>query len=150
MPHQFGQVMDMFKKKMGTHTVAAVPSATPMEAPRHTGAATGAFMVPSSGRYSSAFGPRTHPVTGVQRSHRGIDIAAPFGTPIYAADGGVVLRSDTTVRGYGTLIEIDHGNGFKTRYGHSRKLFVTKGDRVTHRASWQSKTLRTMCAHVNQ
>jgi len=62
--------------------------------------------------------------------HAGLDIAGPVGTPIYAADGGVVMTSGWNSGGYGYMILIDHGNGLYTRYGHSSRLLVQKGDRV--------------------
>ena len=63
--------------------------------------------------------------------HAGLDIAGPIGTPIYAADDGVVVTSGWNSGGYGYMILIDHGNGIWTRYGHSSRLLVQKGDRVS-------------------
>ena len=63
--------------------------------------------------------------------HNGVDIGNKVGTPIYAADGGVVIISKGGWNGgYGNTIVIDHGGGKKTRYGHASKLFVKVGDRV--------------------
>ena len=62
--------------------------------------------------------------------HTGLDIAAPTGTAIYAADGGTVTLSGWT-RGYGNNIVIDHGNGVKTRYAHHSKLYVSVGEQVS-------------------
>ena len=85
--------------------------------------ATGILMMPTRGRVSSNYGSRWG------RMHRGMDIAAKTGTPIYAADGGKV-----TISGYkgalGNMVEIDHGNGVKTRYGHASKLIVKAGTKV--------------------
>jgi murein DD-endopeptidase MepM/ murein hydrolase activator NlpD len=86
--------------------------------------AKGQFIIPASGTYVSPFGQRG------DKYHEGIDIANAIGTPIYAADGGVVTVSRTLSMGYGTRIDIDHGNGFTTRYGHSSKLLVNVGDKV--------------------
>lgn len=61
--------------------------------------------------------------------HTGVDIAGPTGTPIYAADDGIVIHAGWS-RGYGNNIVIDHGNGFKTRYGHSSHLIAKVGDQV--------------------
>lgn len=99
-----------------------------------SGVATGSFIIPAAGVYVSAFGPRTLTVNGKTATgdHQGIDIAGPLGSPIYAADGGRVVDSiwPAIQGGYGTKIVIDHGNGFQTLYGHSKKLLVNKGDTV--------------------
>ncbi|AFK85475.1 MULTISPECIES: peptidoglycan DD-metalloendopeptidase family protein [Thermoanaerobacterium] len=63
------------------------------------------------------------------RLHAGIDIAASINDPIYAADGGTVVFAGWE-NGYGNLVEIDHGNGYVTYYGHANKLLVKKGDKV--------------------
>ena len=86
-------------------------------------AATGAFLMPTRGRISSRYGMRNG------RMHRGLDIAASTGTQIKAADGGKVVYAG--YRGaYGNLVEIDHGNGYKTRYAHCSKILVKPGDKV--------------------
>ena len=85
--------------------------------------ATGIFMMPTRGRVSSPYGTRWG------RMHRGVDIAASTGTPIYAADGGTVTISKYS-GALGNMIEIDHGNGIKTRYGHASKLIVKAGTKV--------------------
>ena len=63
------------------------------------------------------------------RLHKGIDMAAPTGTPIYASDGGTVTRAGW-YSGYGLCVDIDHGNGRATRYGHCSKVLVNVGDQV--------------------
>ncbi|MGJ7044782.1 peptidoglycan DD-metalloendopeptidase family protein [Thermoanaerobacterium thermosulfurigenes] len=63
------------------------------------------------------------------RLHAGIDIAASMNDPIYAADGGTVVFAGWE-NGYGNLVEIDHGNGYVTYYGHASKILVKKGDKV--------------------
>ncbi|MEC9344775.1 MAG: peptidoglycan DD-metalloendopeptidase family protein [Pseudomonadota bacterium] len=83
-----------------------------------------------SGYISSQFGRRKDPFTGKTAFHKGIDIAAPPRTPVHATAPGIV-----TVAGwdgaYGRMVEVDHGSGFKTRYGHLRTVTVKKGERVT-------------------
>lgn len=64
-------------------------------------------------------------------SHTGLDIDGDYTDPLYASDDGVVEKAGWNNGGYGLMIFIDHGNGFKTRYGHASKLFVKAGDRVT-------------------
>lgn len=82
--------------------------------------------VPVTGRITSRFGAnervRDH-------THKGIDIGAAGGTPIYAAAGGTITYSGWE-SGYGYLVIIDHGNGVETYYGHCSKLYVSKGQQV--------------------
>ena len=86
--------------------------------------ASGNFATPTRGSISSRYGQRWG------RMHKGIDIAANVGTPIKAADGGTITYSG--YRGnYGKLVEIDHGNGYITRYGHCSELNVNNGDKVS-------------------
>lgn len=79
---------------------------------------------------SSLYGMRKHPRYGVWRKHEGVDLAAPKGTPVYATGNAVVTQSCWR-RGYGNLIELNHGFGYKTRYGHLSKMHVKVGDSVT-------------------
>ena len=79
--------------------------------------------------YSSNFGIRSDPFRGTAAMHAGVDIRGPQGTPIYATADGIVAESDRR-GGYGNLIEIDHGKGIATRYGHLSRLLVTSGARV--------------------
>ncbi len=82
-------------------------------------------------RLSSPFGMRIHPITHVRKGHTGIDMAVPKGTPIYAAESGVVLVAQWW-GGYGNCIIIDHGNGLWTLYGHilDGGIKVKKGETV--------------------
>jgi murein DD-endopeptidase MepM/ murein hydrolase activator NlpD len=85
----------------------------------------GTFISPLADYYlTSEFGPRWN------SQHRGIDMAANYGSSVRASDGGVVSYSGW-YSSYGYLVEIDHGNGIKTRYGHNSKLLVSKGDIVS-------------------
>ncbi len=84
---------------------------------------------PVVGHIVSYMGNRIHPITGLIHFHRGIDIVAAWGTPIFAPAGGVVSFAGTR-GGYGTTCFIDHGYGFQTRYGHTSKLHVKVGDVV--------------------
>ena len=96
---------------------------------RPTWMPTGSFRWPTSGRISSYFGGRKSPGGIGSTNHKGIDIAVPRGTPIYAADGGTVPYSGW-MSGYGYLVQIDHGNGYVTRYGHNSSLTVSVGQHV--------------------
>ncbi len=85
--------------------------------------------MPVEGRLSSGFGMRMHPILGEERMHHGIDLAAPEGTEIKAAAQGRVSLSGK-VRGYGNLVEVDHGDGLVTRYGHNSENLVQVGDEI--------------------
>lgn len=85
--------------------------------------------ITSSARMSSGFGYRIHPVTGKTQFHKGMDFAAPIGTPIYATGNGVVTFSGWGT-GYGRYVEVDHGNGTVTRYAHTSANYVNVGDTV--------------------
>lgn len=87
-------------------------------------------LLPTQGWLSSRFSQsRMHPVHNRPLPHEGVDISAPTGTPIMAAAKGRVIRSGWVV-GYGLTVEIDHGYGFRTLYGHASKLIVQVGDEV--------------------
>ncbi len=94
-------------------------------------AAEGRMPFPLKGNYriSSKFGPRKPPVPGASSFHKGVDLAAPKGTPIYAPAAGTVKFAGSS-GGYGFLVKINHGNGVETRYGHCSKLLVKKGQKV--------------------
>jgi len=86
--------------------------------------------VPLKGvRLTSGFGMRTHPVTGLRRGHKGIDLAAPTGTPIYATADGLISRA-SWFSTYGLYVAIEHGGELQTRYAHMSRLNVAKGQRV--------------------
>lgn len=91
----------------------AVPSRTPLDEFRRT----------------SGFGMRVHPVLGGLRGHKGIDLAAPTGTPVYATADGVVSKAEW-FNAYGNFIAIGHGNELETRYGHLSRIAVSAGQRV--------------------
>ncbi|MBN2878939.1 MAG: M23 family metallopeptidase [Clostridia bacterium] len=95
-------------------------------------ASEGGMPMPlKSGSYyiSSKFGPRNIDVPGASTWHKGVDLAANKGTPIYASMAGTVTHSGSGT-GYGLYIKIDHGDGVETRYGHCSELLVTKGEHV--------------------
>ncbi len=82
-----------------------------------------------SGWLSSYFGKRTDPFTGKPANHTGIDFAGKFGDPITAVADGVVTWSADRY-GYGIMVEINHGNGYATRYAHNSENLVEVGDEV--------------------
>lgn len=89
----------------------------------------GGFVMPVSGRITSGFGNRMHPILGYKRMHTGVDIAAPTGTPIHAAAAGVVFSAGRR-GGYGNCIILVHGSGISTLYGHCSRIAVSAGHEV--------------------
>jgi murein DD-endopeptidase MepM/ murein hydrolase activator NlpD len=86
---------------------------------RPSGGSVSDLMVPATGRLTSHYGYRVHPVTKKQNSfHSGIDIAAPKGTPVYAAADGIIRKSEFSRSGYGNLIVVEHEKNLSTYYGH--------------------------------
>lgn len=94
---------------------------------------TGNLVWPSYCTYiTSRQGPRTHPITGEYRNHGGTDIGASYGSAIYAADSGTVVRSaDGWNGGWGNYVMIDHGNGMQTLYAHMSSRAVSVGQTVS-------------------
>ena len=84
---------------------------------------------PAKGWYSSGFGMRLSPYTGIPTMHEGIDIAGNYGVKIVSPASGTVAFVGRKP-GYGKLITIDHGYGIKTQYGHLSKFYVKEGDRI--------------------
>lgn len=78
---------------------------------------------------TSNFGVRSDPFNGHARMHKGIDIPGPMGTPVYATADGIVSRAGWA-SGYGNLVQISHGGGIETRYGHMSKLIVAANSYV--------------------
>lgn len=101
---------------------AAIPAVQPTRA-------AVLFAAPVSGRLSSRFGLRWHPVRAETRRHSGIDLAAAAGAPVRAARAGVVRYAGWS-GDYGLLVEIDHGLWWRSRYAHLSELAVTPGQRV--------------------
>ena len=79
--------------------------------------------------FTSNFGIRSDPFRGTARMHAGVDIPGPVGTPIYATADGTVERA-ARAGGYGNMVELDHGKGIATRYGHMSRILVEAGTRV--------------------
>jgi murein DD-endopeptidase MepM/ murein hydrolase activator NlpD len=80
-------------------------------------------------RFTSNFGIRSDPFVGSARMHSGVDIPGAVGTPIYATADGVIAHADRK-GAYGKLVEVDHGKGISTRYGHLSQILVQAGSRV--------------------
>lgn len=80
-------------------------------------------------RYTSSFGVRVDPFRGTAAMHPGLDMAAPVGTPVYATADGIVSRAERA-GGYGNMVQLEHGKGLETRYGHLSQILVHDGQRV--------------------
>ncbi|WP_158879898.1 M23 family metallopeptidase [Rhodanobacter sp. L36] len=85
--------------------------------------------MPVQGYISSYFGVRADPFDGRSARHTGIDVATPLGTPVHAVAEGMVTFAGVR-SGYGNVVEIDHGNGYMTRYAHNSALEVRPGQHV--------------------
>ncbi len=83
----------------------------------------------SGSTLTSSFGMRQHPLLGGLRAHSGIDLAASIGTPIYATANGMVGKAQWQ-GGYGLFVEMEHGGGLQTRFGHMSRLNVAAGQQV--------------------
>lgn len=81
-------------------------------------------------RIASGFGMRIDPVYGTPKMHRGLDFTAPQGTPIYATGDGVIITAGNSGDGYGNHVEINHGYGYVTLYGHMVRVKVRGGQKV--------------------
>lgn len=111
------QVRTLFQtwKRLDTPGMAtiAIPSVQPVDALKFT----------------SNFGIRSDPFQHSARMHAGVDIPGPVGTPIYATADGTIARAERA-GGYGNLVEVDHGKGIATRYGHLSRILVMPGSHV--------------------
>ena len=111
---QFRSLFDTWKKLDGLQQgVIAIPSVHPVE----------------KLAFTSNFGIRSDPFRGTAAMHAGVDIPGPVGTPVYATADGTVDRAERS-GGYGNMVEIDHGKGIATRYGHLSKILVADGTHV--------------------
>ena len=130
------QVSAMLKERQAARAAAAAQAAA--AAAQSSGGqgssdnwvqGTGQLGWPVSGEITSPYGYRVHPIWGTTIYHSGIDIGVDEGTPVHAADGGVVVWSGW-MGGYGYAVVIDHGNGLSTLYGHNSELAVDEGQSV--------------------
>ena len=106
--------------------------------------------IPTEGYISSIFGMRRLFSTTKAKLHKGIDIAARRGTPVHAAAPGMILFAGHLPY-YGNIVEIDHGNGFVTRYAHLDRYVVKKNDKVSSGSEIGTvgKTGRATGAHLH-
>ena len=125
------QVSAMLKERQAARAAAAAAaqSSGGQGASDNWVQGTGQLGWPVSGEITSPYGYRVHPIYGTTIYHSGIDIGVDEGTPVHAADGGVVVWSGW-MGGYGYAVVIDHGNGLSTLYGHNSELAVDEGQSV--------------------
>jgi murein DD-endopeptidase MepM/ murein hydrolase activator NlpD len=116
-------------RSVDRHFSGPAPSAPDGTANPMIGGPEAFSFLPVDGRITSHFGVRRDPLGQGERRHKGLDIAAPAGTPVRAVAPGRVVFS-SRAGGYGNLVVIDHGNGLTTRYAHNRNLRVSVGDPV--------------------
>ena len=107
-----GQDQDIEKMARSTDKLAAKPSIWPI-----------------SGEVTSGFGWRNPPLEGGSELHQGMDIANSMGTPVVATADGEVVQSGAS-GGYGNVVQIDHGDGISTIYGHNSRIIVNVGQSV--------------------
>lgn len=107
----------------------------------------------NAGYISSTFGRRTDPFNGRSAMHAGVDFAGRSGANVVAVASGIVSVAGTPkgYGGYGQVVEINHGNGYVTRYGHNKKILVKVGDRVErgHPVALMGSTGRSTGTHVH-
>lgn len=104
----------------------------------------------NAGWFSSNFGYRIDPFTGLQTMHEGIDFPAEEGTPVIASASGKVIEAEVHPQ-YGKILAIDHGNGLVSRYAHASELFVREGDLVVRgqRVATVGSTGRSTGPHLH-
>jgi murein DD-endopeptidase MepM/ murein hydrolase activator NlpD len=106
----------------------ATPEAAAPEAPVKAAEATGAlptFRWPARGRVIAGYGAKTN-----GKQNDGINLAVPEGTPIKAAEDGVVAYAGNELKGYGNLVLVRHSNGFVTAYAHASEVMVKRGETI--------------------
>jgi murein DD-endopeptidase MepM/ murein hydrolase activator NlpD len=116
------------QKEVAPTANIVAPAADPLPEPAQTGTTGSAhqsFRWPVKGRVIQGFGPKSG---GGQND--GINVAVPEGTPIKAAEDGVVAYAGSELKGYGNLVLVRHSNGFVTAYAHASELNVKKGEAV--------------------
>ena len=112
---RFRELFVSWQQMEQVQPAVAIPSAQPLR---------------EMANFTSGFGVRSDPFRGRAAMHGGVDLAGPVGTPIYATADGIVSRSEWNSGGYGNLVEINHGQGIETRYGHMSRLIARPGQRV--------------------
>lgn len=121
---------ELLRQRAAARAAAQQPSASSDDYAYQPVSGTGVFVWPVNGVITSPYGYRVHPIFGSTIYHSGMDIGVDEGTPVHAADAGVVVEADW-ISGYGYAVIIDHGNGLSTLYGHNSALAVSAGQTVS-------------------
>ncbi|MBQ6816078.1 MAG: peptidoglycan DD-metalloendopeptidase family protein [Clostridia bacterium] len=125
---------ELVSKKAVSETITKSPKTAKIEIGSGIKSGLGnnlGLIFPVEGYVTSDYGDRADPFTGEPDNHKGLDIGAPIGTPIYAADSGTVIQASDKKNGYGKCVIIEHSSGFKTIYAHCSELLVTEGQFVS-------------------
>jgi murein DD-endopeptidase MepM/ murein hydrolase activator NlpD len=117
---EFSELFASWKSMDATGVVATAPLARVSVPSR---------MPLDSATLTSDYGMRTHPILGSRRNHKGVDLAQPMGTPVYATADGVVAKAEWW-SSYGNYIQIEHGGELETRYAHLSGYAVAAGEVV--------------------
>ena len=119
---EFGELFASWKSMDATGVVSATPNQTARVAVP-SGMPVGGVML------TSDYGLRNHPILGGRRNHKGVDLAGPTGTPVYATADGFVSKAER-FSSYGNYIQIEHGGELQTRYAHLSGYAVAAGQMV--------------------
>lgn len=120
-----------YQEWLATYVPTTKPSGTDTTPNTDAPSSSGWVKPLKSYTLTSPFGMRLHPILGYERMHNGVDMAAPAGTPIYAAKSGKVTVTSYQAGGAGNYVSINHGDGFSSIYMHMTRYIVSKGDYVT-------------------
>lgn len=119
-----------YKEWLATYVPTTKPSGTDTTPSTQAPSSSGWVSPLKSYTLTSPFGMRMHPILGYERMHNGVDMAAPAGTPIYAAKSGKVTVTSFQAGGAGNYVSINHGDGFSSIYMHMTRYIVSKGQYV--------------------
>src|SRR5882762_6039303 len=119
-----GDPQQKVRLAQATTTPAEVSAETPVKASEATGALP-TFRWPVRGKVITSYGAKTN-----GKANDGINLAVPEGTPVKAAEDGVVAYSGNELKGYGNLVLVRHSNGYVTAYAHASELMVKRGDTI--------------------
>jgi murein DD-endopeptidase MepM/ murein hydrolase activator NlpD len=128
---QFRTLFNGWKSMDSNASFATTPNAATATVPtfRPASVAVPSRMPVEGAALTSGYGMRNHPVLGGRRQHRGVDLAMPTGTPVYATADGVISKAEW-FSSYGLYISVEHGAAIQTRYGHLSRLNVAAGQQV--------------------
>jgi len=143
------EAFDLLEDVLGILETQLIESGSGVQYQQEFAAAT-PINLPTNGRLTGGFGYRTDPFTGKRAFHPAVDISTGFGHPVYATANGTIESAERS-GAYGNLIEIDHGFGLVTRYGHLSKFAITSGSTVSRGdvIGYTGTTGRATGAHVH-